>query len=453
LRQMDDPPLSDSRKLTIFALRNDDAIERLTDMWGVRGLYRGRAAGSWAFVPRKSGEGWKYDLNADAIFFHEYAHHMQLQQSSLAVPAWFREGFAEFFATAEFQPSGSLLIGSMPVYRGWGLNNRATGLSFQEMVGSTYDSLEDFGEVERLYAQGWFLTHYLTFNEARKGQLERYLDGIQKGIGPLQSARAAFGDLKTLERELEQYKKVRLPAIEVGANAIAPGPVAIRPLSEGEAAIIKVHIRSTYGVNKRSAPGVARDARRIAERFPNDAPVHLAHAEAEFDAKNYEAAERAADRALAIDPNLVRALIYKGRAQLELGRKAPGNADWAAIRRPFLRANKIDTENAEALMLFFETYEAAGQRPTKNAVDALLYAAALAPQDEGLRVDAFRQLVSDNRLSEARQIFAPIAFNPHASEKAQAFNKKVLAALERGDTAAIAKLVDDAKAEAKKKDE
>jgi hypothetical protein len=115
LRKMEDPPLTDSRRLTIFALRNDDAIERLTGSWGTRGLYRGRAAGSWAFVPRKSGEGWKYDLDAESIFFHEYAHHLQLQQSTLAMPAWFREGFAEFFATAEFQPGGSLLVGSMPV--------------------------------------------------------------------------------------------------------------------------------------------------------------------------------------------------------------------------------------------------------------------------------------------------------------------------------------------------
>ena len=58
LRQMDDPPLTDSRRLTIFALRSDDAFQRLTGMWGARGMYRGRAAGSWAFLPRKSGEGW-----------------------------------------------------------------------------------------------------------------------------------------------------------------------------------------------------------------------------------------------------------------------------------------------------------------------------------------------------------------------------------------------------------
>lgn len=452
LRRMDDPPLTDSRRLTIFALRNDDAVYKLTGLWGARGLYRGRAAGSWAFVPRKSGDGGKFDLDSESIFFHEYAHHLQLQQSALALPAWFREGFAEFFATAEFQPSGGLLIGSMPAYRGWGLKNRATGLSFEEMLGGTYEGLDGW-QTERLYAQGWFLTHYLTFNEARKGQLDRYIVGIQKGIRALDSAHAAFGDLKTLERELEAYKKIRLPAVEVGAKALSIGPVTIRPLTPGEAAIMKIHIRSTYGVNDRTAAGVAKDARKIAERFPNDAFVHMALAEAELDAENLPAADAAADRAIALNPNMVRALIFKGRTQLALAKEGSAKADWASIRRWFVKANKLDTENAEALMLFYDTFEAARQRPTKNAVDGLLYAVALAPQDDGLRLTAFRQLVADNRMAEAKQVFAPIAFDPHSSKKGQELNAKVLSAMAKEDSKAVLEILEEATKKAEDEDD
>jgi tetratricopeptide (TPR) repeat protein len=441
VRGMDDPPLTDSRRLTVYVLRNEDAVQQLIGMTGVLGLYEGRAAGSFAFVPRKAGDGSKFDLDAEAVFFHEYAHHLQLQRSSMALPAWFIEGFAEFFATAEFQKDGSVLIGSVPAYRGWGLQNVSAGLSLEQILGGTYKSL-DGEKLERLYAQGWLLTHYLTFEPSRKGQLDRYLTGIQKGLGALDSARAAFGELSTLNRELERYKNVRLTAVEVAAKALSTGQIALRPLTPGEAAIMKVHIRSTRGVTERTAPAVAKEARKIAERFPGDAFVQMALAEAELDTENLTAADAAADRAITLKPDFVRALIFKGRAQLALAKKNPAAADWAAVRRWFLRVNKIDTENAEALMLFYETYRAAGQHPTKNAIDGLLYAVDLVPHDEGLRLTAFRQLVSDNRMTEARQVFAPLAFRPHGSQKWRELTDKVLAAIDSGNRSAVLAVLD-----------
>jgi len=116
VRGMTDPALTDSQRLTVYALRSEGAVARLAGMSEVRGFYSARASGSVAFVPRRAGSGSDWDLGTDAIFFHEYAHHLQLQSSSFALPAWMVEGFAEFFATALIDKDGSVVIGSPPQY-------------------------------------------------------------------------------------------------------------------------------------------------------------------------------------------------------------------------------------------------------------------------------------------------------------------------------------------------
>ena len=436
IRRMDDPPLTDSRRLTVYALSSGAAVSKLAGSSFIRGFYQGRADGSIAFVPRRTGGGDEYDLDAESVFFHEYAHHLQLQNSSMALPMWFTEGFAEFFATAQIRREGTAMIGSQPGYRLWSMFNDASGLTTEQILGQTFEKL-NAEQMDRLYAQGWLLTHYLSFEESRQGQLDRYVAAIQRGMTPLDSARSAFGDLKRLNSELNRYREARrMTGIVVSAKALATGPIEGRPLNPGEAALMDVHIQSTRGVDEKSAPAIAANARKLAEKHGSDAFAQRVLAEAEFDVRNYAGADAAASRAIAANPNLVSALLYKGRAQMELARAEPARANWSDVRTWFLKANKVDTENAMALYLFYQSFHAAGQRPTKNAIDGLLYAAVLAPQDDGLRLTAFHQLLIDKRLPEAKKMFAPLAYDPHASAKWRETAGKIMAAIDRGDSEA-----------------
>jgi len=431
VRGMNDPALTDSQRLTIYALRSEGAVARLAGMSEVRGFYGARASGSVAFVPRRAGAGSNWDLDTDAIFFHEYAHHLQLQSSSSALPAWMVEGFAEFFATAKVEKDGSVIIGSPPQYRAFSLFNEHS-LKLEQMVGATYGELDD-SQRDLLYGMGWLLTHYLTFEPSRKGQLSRYFDDIQKGMSALEAAKSAFGDLQALDRELGKYKRGKLQGIRVAAQALKVGAITVRPLGTGVAAIMDVHIRSQAGVNDKTARSVAVDARKVGARFPGDPFVEVALAEAEFDAGNFASAEAAADRALATNPNYVQALIYKGRARMKIAEAKPDAANWKEIRDWFLKANRLDTENAEPLMLYFQTFAASGAPPTKNAVEALLYAVALVPQDNALRVNAVHEMLVEKRLEEAKRLFAPLAFQPHAPEAYRESNAKIMTAIAADD--------------------
>ena len=362
-----------------------------------------------------------------------------LQQSDLALPSWLVEGFAEFFATARIQDDGSVTLGYVPEYRSIGLFN-LRGLTMEEMVGAT-DRNIDPEEWELTYGRGWLLAHYLTFEKSRRNQLGRYISGIQRGEPAIDAARAAFGDLKQLNRELDAYLRAkRHSGIGIPASKLVVGPVALRPLSSAENAVLPMRMKLAIGYKKRFMARLLADSRGVASSFPNDGPAQAALARAEYDSKNYALALAAADRSLALAPTLRDAMIIKGRALMELGKAAPKKANWKDVRSWFTKANRLDPDDAEPLMLFYQSFGAEGVPATRNAVQGLVYAHGLVPQDSDLRMMLVRQLITDSNFAGAQKVYGPIAYDPHAGKSRQG-RMLVVARLQAKDAkGAIAKL-------------
>lgn len=448
LRGMEDPELTESGRLTVYVLPSQAAVASLVGApgSGVAGMYIGRASGARAFVHRERDTGNFNALQAQTVFFHEYLHHLMLQELDVAVPAWVVEGAAELYATASINKDGSVTVGRAAQHRAHGLFG-ADSLPVQDMVGARLQKMSDM-QMEQLYGRGWLLTHMLTFEPSRKGQLSRYVMGIQNGMTALDSARSAFGDLKVLSKDLNRYLEQRkMLSLTLAANRFKVAPVALRPLSPAESAVLPVVMRSERGVGKKTAPKVLVDARKVAARFPGDPVVLAALAEAETDAGNHAASVAAADQALALRPSYAKPMIMKARALLASAEAEPAKADWRAIRALIGRANRLDPDHAEPLMLFYRSYLEQGVEPTRNAVEGLLYAQRIVPQDGGLRMLAVRQLIADKKLAEARALFGPIANNPHAGKYRERL-QQVQQALAQGNAAQATALLDAQEAEA-----
>lgn len=418
VRNMDDPPVGDAGRVTIFVLADENAVSKIAvgQSSSIAGLYLPRAEGSVAFVPRKTSgapdDPW--NMSAETVFFHEYAHHLMLQNTDAALPSWLVEGFAEFFSGVDFPKNGTVQLG-MPA------NHRAAGLLYleKEKIEDLLTKSPDFGgngdNAERFYGRAWVLTHYLTFDPSRAGQLATYVAKVNSGIGLLQSAKESFGDLGKLDHDLDHYLNAnRFQFLSVSNLQLDNISVALRPLREGEAAIVPIRIRSARGVDDKTAPEVAALARGAAAAYPTDPAVQRELAEAEFDERNYPASLQAAEKALAADPKLLKALIYRGRAQMELAASNP-RPDWDSIRQNFLDANRLDTEDPESLMLYYESFGRAGVRPTANAIQALQYAMVLAPQDKSLRMMVVDELINSGKFGDARNMLAPLAYDPHSA--------------------------------------
>lgn len=440
-RGLPDAPVGKANRLQVFVAPNLNAVQRLAGRGAdnVAGFYIGRASGPVAFVPRRAG-GDKNDITAEAVFFHEYAHHLMLATYTGAFPAWLVEGFAEFHANVKFEPDGGVGFGLPPKYRAYGIFNMG-GLSLAKMLSGDYRRLPPH-QIQSIYGRGWLLTHLLSFEPVRKGQLSTYLRLINEGRGTGEAATTAFGDIGTLDRELDRYVDQRkLKYQPIPASALKVPAVAVRALGAGEAALMPIRMRSVRGVNAQTAAALVPPARKAAAAHPADPVVQGWLAEIEYDARNYEAAEAAADRALALDSRSGQALVYKGRIRMARATASQSKdpAVWREVRRWFVEASRVDNEDAEPKYLFHATFKAAGTAPTRNAAEALLYAQQLVPQDTGLRMQVVHQHMIDGKPDEARRLLGPVAYNPHGGVGRE-WAGRIMAELTKNDTnAALAR--------------
>ncbi|OYX39414.1 MULTISPECIES: DUF1570 domain-containing protein [unclassified Sphingomonas] len=404
-----------ANRVTIYVVNNEDAVQSLArDRSGqVVGFYRPSATGSLIVTPQSVAAGNR-EFNSKLVLFHEYAHHVTLSNNENYYPGWVTEGLAEFFATAIIRPDGSIMIG--------GANNARieqiqanNPMAARALLSSDERALDDIETIQK-YARGWLLTHYLMLGKTRPGQFNAYIKLVNQGVPSLAAAEQIFGDLTKLDRELGAYRNQR----SLAAAAIPPGklpadPVTIKPLDAGQAAMMPFRLRSAVGVDTKTAQTLVPKARAVGNAYPANSWVQRALAEIEYDANNDDAALAACDRALAADPKNLMALVYKGMVAMRraAAAKATDPAVWREARRWYLKANAIDPNFALPFVLYYESFGRAGERPNASAVQGLVRAMDLVPQDNGLRQTVAIQLLVQGDRPGARRALAPVAFNPH----------------------------------------
>jgi tetratricopeptide (TPR) repeat protein len=430
-----DEDRSPATRLTIYVLANQVRLNEFLGRTDAAGIYMPRAGGSISFTHRERPRRGQESLDPKVVLFHEYTHHFMYNNFAFGAPLWFSEGYPEFWSTARKTPEGGISFGLTGTHR-------STELTLLPKIGvsqllSLRLPIRDSATYSAIYGRGWVLSHYLNFEPSRQGQLDAYLRKLHEGRTEAEAA-TAFGDLGRLDRELERYMVQRRFAYAViPANLVAPGPIEVRELGAGEDAIMSVRMRSKRGVNAEQAQGLVSEARRIGERFPNDAAVQVALAEVEYDANNFAEAEAAADRAIAASPNMVDAHLYRARALA--GRLAAAQdrtpASWNEVQRRISAANRIDPDDPEPLLDFYYSFGLSGRAATRNAVDGLILAQTAAPEDRSLRIVTARELLRRREAARARAILSPLASDSHSGALGPKI-REVMTTLETGDAAA-----------------
>src|SRR3546814_4810638 len=119
----------------------------------------------------------------------------------------------------------------------------------------------------------------------------------------------------TLFRSVRRYKRGPFLGYDVKPGNYVEPKVAMRELTDAEEALIRDHMRSQRGVDAKEARDVASDMTGRDAAWPESMPAQLWVGEAQNDAKNWDAAEAAADRALLLDHDSAPAHLLQ-----ELGR-------------------------------------------------------------------------------------------------------------------------------------
>lgn len=413
-----DTPGESSNRVTVFVVDDVSEVQRVLGAPSgsqIGGFYTASAAGSIAVTPRVLRNSM---MSAEDVLFHEYAHHILMSSSDTFYPGWVAEGMAEFFSTAQLDGAGNIVIGAPNTARIYSVMQQQHRLSARDLLASDTERLP-MQEMEQVYSRGWLLIHYLLLSGERQNQFDDYLRRFAAGAPSLEAGQQAFGSLSRLDLDLDSYRNRRsLASLRLTADRVPTGPVAIRALRPGEAQLMPTRLRSALGVDAAGAASLVPTGRRVAAAYPQDAWVQRALAEIEYDAGNLAEAEAAADRALAIDPNLVGALVYKGKVHARLA-QASGHAGadvWREARSWFLRANRVDPDYALPLVLYFDSFLLAGETPTANAANGLFRAIELVPQDREVHMRVGRELLRQGDVTAARRAIAPVAFDPHAGD-------------------------------------
>jgi hypothetical protein len=403
-------------KVTVYVVSSMSAVQSLYrgNTRYVAGFYVPRVTGSVAFTPRMGSGANPNDISPRIVLFHEYAHHFLLGNYTQAFPGWFSEGFAEFASTM-MEKDGDYWIGAAAQHRAYSLLGRGRVLAAAQLFDPPAKMTPE--QLESMYARGWLLTHMIKFDPAYTAPFLRYLDLLNTGTPSAKAATQAFGDLKALDRKIDQYLgKSTIPALQMKGASFAVPVVTVRPLGAGEAAMIRMRMESTRGVDAKSAAPLYARARPVAAKYPTDPVVQGWLAEMAFDANDDAAADAAADAVLATDPSSSQALLYKARVALRrlLVAKSTDPAAWAAARRWIIKANRVQPNDAAALVLFHTSFEMQGAKPSPGAIAGLYRAVDLVPQDKGLRFAAASQRLIDGNVDEAKALLRPLAFDPHA---------------------------------------
>lgn len=423
------------QKLTIFMLPNQGAVSNIHGGGdrGVAGFYVPSGEGSMAVVPRSNGNS-RYDLDADAVLFHEYTHHFMIRNFPVAYPAWFVEGFAEFLATVDFTKEGNAKVGAPAYYRGYSLVMELPIPATRLLTADVEDI--DFDQRDAFYGRAWLLTHYLNFTKARAGQLEKYLNAINSGSTNIDAAKSAFGDLATLDKELKAYlNQSRISYVQELQPTPAPDRIEISDMGAGASATMLYRLRLMRGVDDEERAEIIKGLAAAAAKYPNAYEPKALLAQAYFDAGEDEKAIAAADAALALSPTDSRAMLYRGEAMLRKNVKdgASDSKLWKEARGWVVKANRANVNDPMPLFAYYRSFGQQGIAPPALSLDGLRRAYQMAPEDRTIRMTYASALAEQKQYAPAIRLVETVAFDPHngpGAEDARRILKRLKAALE-----------------------
>ena len=355
------------------------------------------------------------------VLFHEYAHHHMQQNSRLAYPTWYAEGFAEYFAPTTIKDE-TVEVGIPPDYRAAGLLH-GQWLPLQTILFGTHWELSS-RDASQFYGESWLLTHYLFDSEERRRKLMRYLALLNDGTPPLSAFRQAFGmEVDALDTELRAYLKngearyVVVPRSSLRAAA----PVTVTSLPPSYDDLLLLEFRARSGINPKTGEDTLAKIRKAASRFPEDSFAARVLARAEIFYGSPQTGMALTKAALERTPEDPDWLYLKGVALLKLGFLDEGMRAqrYREGRQALAQARKLRPNHVPTLYRYARSFFGEPGEPSQRTADILLEATKLAPQIEEIAITTSYALMVRNDFPMATQLLKGVANAPHGGPLAE----------------------------------
>lgn len=393
----------------------------------VAGYYRADAGRISAVATERAG-GDRFAISGQHILLHEYAHHFMLARAGVAHPAWYVEGFAEYFSTAVFRPERVEFGLASDNRAAWLLT--ATWLPLERLLARDPELMRS-RDSAMYYAQSWLLTHYMFRAPGMRDKLKVYLSAVARGEDPVDAFRRHVDpDLAGFQARLRRYLDEGATYSRFDRPRAARAPVRIVALPPSADLFLLRQAALEHGVPSARGPEVLAEIRRLAAA-PADPLARRSLALAELELGDAAEARRLLEGLLADAPRDPDLLRWRALALKPL---APGSTPQAfeEARASLVRAIEIAPDDWRALHAYARLYRPVAGRLPPEALNKLVKAWMLAPQVTEVVLDTAVALSHADRLDEAARVLEPLAWSPHAGSAAE-LAARMLARARQGD--------------------
>jgi hypothetical protein len=400
-------------KLIVYLVNSRSDLKRIRPALpsDTAGFYTAMNEGIFAVATTEAGFG------ADDVMFHEYAHHFMLENFPAAYPAWFVEGFAEYFMTAEVLP-GSVKIGAYNPARAYSLA-RDTWIPLGELLSRTTAETRK-ERIGAYYSQAWLLTHYMRSAPERRRQLDVAINAIASGVAPVKAMEDATGmSLAELTKLLKAYKKLELMTFMDPMKGVTPA-ITVTVMDKSTDDLLLDNLRLILAPTGRiDAPFLAA-VRRKAAKYPGDALAEITLARAEFVMGDVAAGEALVKRRLEAQPQDGEALLLAGTGQLMAGIRDPAKREerYRAARPLLVKAYGLNKKDFRPLYGYALSRTVEPAYPTVNDLNAWIEARLLAPAVAEISFHAGTVMLTRGDRPAALRVLTPLMNNPHGGNVA-----------------------------------
>lgn len=388
------------------------------------GFYVASTKGICAFASRRSGF-----TDDSVVLLHEYAHHFMMQHFPVAYPAWYVEGFAEYFSTARID-GDTVELGRFERNRAYSLQV-LKWLPIATILTGKSDLTGD--EVHSFYGQSWLLAHMILQDSELNAKMPDYLTQVAAGVPSVEAFAAAFGSTRAFDARLRDYfdrGRITYRRLDFSEGEFGRATVAVSDLPDAaeRGLLPAAAIRCGVGDSKEWL----KDVRAVEQKYPDTPFARRIGAMAEAEAGDPARAIAKLQPMIAAEPDNADYHFWMGRAYSRRAHQENGDMaeNHALARKSYGRAFEIRPDHWQTLL----NYVADSQTPNGKAEQDILIAARdLAPQVGEINTRLGMSLALEQRFEEAATVLTPVANSPHG-EVPEAV-RKLLALIAARDTA------------------
>lgn len=395
------------RKLPIYLIDHHRELAQVLpgaveNQWGV---YLTSEQDIFAVAGRSRGD--------DSTLLHEYAHHFMFQNFNFPYPAWFVEGFAEYYAATTITPA-RVDVGAVDDDLVYWLR-QTDWMPMEALLAGQALTARGNEFNETYYPLAWLLTHWFMADAERQTTLQTYLTDVGMGEDPAEALERHTGlTPEALNRTLRAYVRGGMPYSRV-RYAFPEVPISVERLPDSADDLLLVNQRLKFAHGGENSDDLLQEVRDLAARHPGDGFARLVLGRAEILLGDPAAGEAHLTALLAEQPDNVEALQLLAMARREGAPEHPEGYDVAMRQmRGFLqRAYQADDANYFTFLMIAESRIGEPDYPTENDLAAWELAYTIAPQLGQTRFGLAQALMAHDRNAEAILVLQPLANDPH----------------------------------------